>query len=38
MIKIGKIRTVASIIPKACEVIEIEGGMFAGKDAFFVSQ
>ena len=34
MIKIGKIRTVASIIPKAYEVIEIEGGLFAGKDAF----
>ena len=34
MIKIGKICTVASIIPKAYEVIEIEGGMFAGNDAF----
>ncbi len=34
MIKIGKIHTVASIIPKAYEVIEIEGKMFAGKDAF----
>ena len=34
MQKIGKIRTVASIIPKAYEVIEIEGSMFAGVDAF----
>lgn len=38
MIKIGKICTVASIIPKAYEAIEIGGGMFAGNDAFFVSQ
>lgn len=34
MIRIGKIRTVASIVPKAYEVVEIEGKMFAGKDAF----
>ena len=34
MIRIGKIRTVGSIVPKAYEVVEIEGKMFAGKDAF----
>ena len=34
MTKIGKIRTIASIIKKEYEVIEIEGKMFAGKDAF----
>lgn len=34
MKKIGKIETVTSIIPKAYEVIEIEGKMFAGTDAF----
>lgn len=34
MKKIGKIRTKASIIPKEYEVVEIEGRLFAGKDAF----
>ena len=34
MTKIGKIRTIASIIKKEYEVIEIEGKMFAWKDAF----
>lgn len=34
MEKIGRIRTVASIVPKAYEVIELEGRMFAGVDAF----
>ena len=34
MIKIGKIETIASIVPKAYEVIELEGRMFAGIDAF----
>lgn len=34
MEKIGRIRTIASIVPKEYEVIEVEGRMFAGVDAF----
>jgi nitroimidazol reductase NimA-like FMN-containing flavoprotein (pyridoxamine 5'-phosphate oxidase superfamily) len=34
MIKIGKIRTTESIVKKEYEVIELEGQMYAGKDAF----
>lgn len=34
MEKIGKIRTIRSIVPKEYEVIDLEGRMFAGKDAF----
>lgn len=34
MRKIGIIETVASIVPKRCEVIELDGGLFAGVDAF----
>lgn len=34
MEKIGRIHTVRSIVPKEYEVIELEGRMFAGKDAF----
>lgn len=34
MEKIGRIRTLASIVPKEYEVISLEGRMFAGIDAF----
>lgn len=34
MEKIGRIRTIRSIIPKEFEVIDLEGRLFAGKDAF----
>ena len=34
MEKIGKIRTKASVMLKVYEVIEINGNLYAGKDAF----
>ena len=34
MEKIGRIRALASIVPKEYEVIELEGRLFAGIDAF----
>lgn len=38
MEKIGKIRTLRSIVPKEYEVIDLEGRLFAGKDAFSFPQ
>lgn len=34
MLKVGKIHTIHSIVYKEYEVIEVEGRLFAGKDAF----
>lgn len=38
MKKIGRIRTKSSIIPKVYDVIEVDGKMYAGKDAFLYPQ